>query len=192
MSKWRKIGTFIPVNLLHIPLASFSLINILILCYHILYILILALLLRFSFSQLQNFSFLYFFYTSNNKMTLIYIWFKLSFIIRFFNCFLYIIKLGTLFIKANWSWLIFKSIKTLEIKSFELFILDLANDNISSWFFFFFLVIDLYSLISTIITQIFYYIRELVMPIGISTKVAEVEIEAYSVTKKFNISTCLI
>ena len=30
------------------------------------------------------------------------------------------------------------------------------------------------------------------MPIGISTKVAEVEIEAYSVTKKFNISTCLI
>ena len=44
-------------------------------------------------------------------------------------------------------------------------------------FFFFFLVIDLYFLIPTVIAQIFNPIAELVIPIGILVKEAKVEME---------------
>ena len=46
-----------------------------------------------------------------------------------------------------------------------LFNLDFANNKILSCFFLFFLIINLHFLIPTVITQIFYPIRELVIPI---------------------------
>ena len=65
----------------------------------------------------------------------------------------------------NWLWLIFESIKTIEIKTS-----------------FFFLIIDLYFLIPAIIVQICNPIAELVIPIGIQFKEAKAEIEMHPVT----------
>ena len=45
-------------------------------------------------------------------------------------------------------------IKALEIKTPTLFNLDFANNTILSCFFFFFLIIDLYTLVPAAITQI--------------------------------------
>ena len=70
------------------------------------------------------------------------------------------------FIKTNLSSLIFESIKALEIETFMLFKLDFANDTISSCFFFFFLISDLYFLNPAVIAQIFNPIAELVILIG--------------------------
>ena len=52
-----------------------------------------------------------------------------------------------------------------------------ADNTILSCFFFFFLIIELYFLISAVIAQIFNPIVELVIPIGIPTKEAKAEIE---------------
>ena len=52
------------------------------------------------------------------------------------------------------------------------FNLDFANENVLPSFFLFFLIIDLYFLIPTVIKQIFNAIAELVIPIGIPTKEA--------------------
>ena len=95
-----------------------------------------------------DFYFLYFFYISNNKIALFYIYFKLLLIIRFF-LFLFFISSNsfrTLFIKTNSLWLIFESIKRLEIKTYTLFNLHFANNHILSCFFFSFLITDLYFL----------------------------------------------
>ena len=68
----------------------------------------------------------------------------------------------------------FESINVLEIESSMLFNLDFANNTILSWFFFFFLIIDLYLLdlylIPAAIAQIFNPIGELVTPIGMPSK----------------------
>ena len=55
-----------------------------------------------------------------------------------------------------------ESIRGLEINISILFNLDFVNDTILSRFFFFFLIIDLYFLIPTVITQIFNPITELI------------------------------
>ena len=73
-----------------------------------------------------------------------------------------------------------------------LFNFHFADNTISSCFFLFFLIIDLYFLIVAVITQIFYSAAELVIPIGIPTKEAKEEIETHPViaeteTRKFNI-----
>ena len=73
-----------------------------------------------------------------------------------------------------------------------LFNFHFADNTISSCFFLFFLIIDLYFLIVAVITQIFYSAAELVIPIGIPTKEAKAEIETHPViaeteTRKFNI-----
>ena len=60
-----------------------------------------------------------------------------------------------------------------------LFNLDFANNSISLCFFFFFLIIDLYVLIPTVITQIFNPTVELVIPIGIPTKEARADMETH-------------
>ena len=52
-------------------------------------------------------------------------------------------SLNALFTKTNSSWLIYKSIKVLEIKTLIVFNLVFANKTILSCFFFFFLMIDL-------------------------------------------------
>ena len=63
-----------------------------------------------------------------------------------------------------------------------LFNLDFASDDILSCFFFFFLIIDLYFLIPAVITSIFNFIAELVIPIRIPTKEAKEEMETHAVT----------
>ena len=80
---------------------------------------------------------------------------------------------STLFIETNSSWLIFESIRDLEINTSILFNLDFANNAILSCFFFFFLIIDLYFLISAVIAQIINPVAELVITVGIPVKEAE-------------------
>ena len=93
-----------------------------------------------------------------------------------------------IFIKTNSSWLIFESIKALEIKTSMLFNLDFANNTILSCFFFFFLIIDLNLLIPEVIAQI----AEVVIHIGIPSKEAKAEIEIHPVTTKAKIRKCSI
>ena len=73
-----------------------------------------------------------------------------------------------------------------------LFNLDFASNTILSCFFFFFLIIDLYFLIPTVIAQIFNPIEELVIPIGIPTKEAKAEIETQPVIVQAKTRKCSI
>ena len=84
-----------------------------------------------------------------------------------------------LFIKSNWSRLIFESIKALEINTSTLFNFYFAKNIILLCFFFFFLIIDLYFLIAAAIAQIFKPITELVFLIGIRSKEVKAEIEIH-------------
>ena len=79
--------------------------------------------------------------------------------------------------------------KALEIKTSMLFNLDFANDN-TLLCFLFFLIIELYFLIPSIITEIFNPIAELVIPIGIPTKEVKVEMVMHPATVETNISNC--
>ena len=81
----------------------------------------------------------------------------------------------------------FWSVKFLEIKTFILFNWDFASNTILSCFFFF-LIMDLYFLIPAVITQIFNSIAELLIPIGIPSKEAKVEMEMHSVIVEIAIS----
>ena len=73
-----------------------------------------------------------------------------------------------------------------------LFNLDFASNTILSCFFFFFLIIDLYFLIPTVIAQIFNPIEELVIPIGIPTKEAKAEVETHPVIVQAKTRKCSI
>ena len=73
-----------------------------------------------------------------------------------------------------------------------LFNLDFANNTILSCFFFFFLNIDSDFLIPAVIAQIFNPIAELVIPIGIPTKEAKLDMETHSVIAEANIRECSI
>ena len=53
------------------------------------------------------------------------------------------------------------------------------NNTVLSWFFFFFLIVGLYFFIPTAIAQMFNPFAELVIPIGIPSKEATVEIEIH-------------
>ena len=93
---------------------------------------------------------------------------------------------STLFIKTNSSWLIFESIKAIQIKTSMVFNLDFANNTVLSCFFFFFSIIDLYCLIPAAITQILNPISELVIPIEIpsikrKTGIVEAKIRTSSI-----------
>ena len=59
--------------------------------------------------------------------------------------------------------------------------LDFANNTILSCFFFFFLIIDLYFLITATVAQIFNRIAELLIPAGIPSKEAKAEIKIHPV-----------
>ena len=72
------------------------------------------------------------------------------------------------------------------------FNLDFANENVLSSFFLFFLIIDLYFLIPTVIKQIFNAIAELVIPIGIPTKEANAGMKIHLVNVEIDISKCSI
>ena len=56
------------------------------------------------------------------------------------------------------------------------------NNTILSCFFLFFLVIDLYFSILTVVVQTFNPIAELVIPIGIPSKEAKAEMEIHPIT----------
>ena len=84
-----------------------------------------------------------------------------------------------LFIKINSSWLIFESIKALEIKTSMLLSLDLANNTILSYFFFFLLIIDWCFLILANIAEVLNHIADIVIPMGIPHKEAEEEMEIH-------------
>ena len=70
--------------------------------------------------------------------------------------------------------------------------MDFANNTILLSVSFFFLIIDLYFLIPAVITQIFYPIAELVIPIGIPTKEGKSELETHPVIVEITISECSI
>ena len=72
-----------------------------------------------------------------------------------------------------------------------LFNFDFANNTLlNTILFLFFLFIDLYFLISAVITQMFNPIAELIIPIGFPTKEAKVEMEIHPVTVEIKISEC--
>ena len=73
-----------------------------------------------------------------------------------------------------------------------LFNLDLANTTILSCAFFFFLIIDLYFLITAVIAQIFNHIAELVIPIRILSKEAKAEAEIHPLNVEPKIRKCSI
>ena len=70
--------------------------------------------------------------------------------------------------------------------------LDFANSTLLSCFFFFFLIIDLYLLIPAAIAQIFNPTVQVVIPIGIPSKGAKVEIEIHLVIVETKIRKCSI
>ena len=67
------------------------------------------------------------------------------------------------------------------MKTFMLFNLDFVSNTILCCFSFFFLIIDLYFLITAAIAQIFNAIIELVIPMGIPIKEVKAEIEIHPV-----------
>ena len=71
-----------------------------------------------------------------------------------------------------------------------LFNLDLANTTILSCAFF--LIIDLYFLITAVIAQIFNHIAELVIPIRILSKEAKAEAEIHPLNVEPKIRKCSI
>ena len=72
------------------------------------------------------------------------------------------------------------------------FNLDFANENVLPSFFLFFLIIDLYFLIPTVIKQIFNAIAELVIPIRIPTEEANAGMKMHLVNVEIDISKCSI
>ena len=80
------------------------------------------------------------------------------------SSFISLYSLNTLFIEINLSWLIYQSIKVLEIRASIVSDSDVPNSTILSCFFSFFLIIGLYFLILAVITRSFYPTAELVKP----------------------------
>ena len=73
-------------------------------------------------------------------------------------------------------------VKALNVKTSMLFNLVFASNTHLSCFFFYFLYIDLYFIIHAVCADIFNLIAELVTPIGLSNKVAKVEIKIHPAT----------
>ena len=82
----------------------------------------------------------------------------------------------------------YESIKALKVKTSMVVNFIFADNIILSCFFF--LIIDLCVLISAVIAQIYNSTAELVIPIRIPAKKAEVEIETHPVTGVAKISKC--
>ena len=73
-----------------------------------------------------------------------------------------------------------------------LFNLDFADNTILSLLFFFFLIIDLFFLITAAIAHIFNPIAELAVPIGPRCKEAKAKIQTHQVIVEAKIRTCSI
>ena len=81
--------------------------------------------------------------------------------------------------------------KASEIKTSMLFNLDFANNTIL-YFFFLFLIIDLYFIVPAPIAQLFNPIAELVIPIGAPNKEEKAEIAMHPETVEAKIRKCSI
>ena len=90
----------------------------------------------------------------------------------------------TLFTITNSPCLRYESVRALEINTFTVFNLSLANSTILSYYFVFYvlLIIDLYVLIAAVIAHSFNPIAELVTIIVIPGKEAKAIIEIHPVT----------
>ena len=86
----------------------------------------------------------------------------------FISSFVSLYSLNTIVTKINLWCLLYESIKALEIKTSNVFNLAFANNTIWSWFFLFFLTIDLYFLIAAVSVHIFNPTAECAVPIGIN------------------------
>ena len=80
------------------------------------------------------------------------------------------------------SWLIYESIKALEIKTSIVFNLVFASNTILSCFFFFVLIIDLHFLIPAVTAQIVDPSAELAIPTETTINEANVEMETRALT----------
>ena len=74
----------------------------------------------------------------------------------------------------------------------ETFNLDFLYNTILSCFFFFSLIIDIYLLIPAANAQVFNFIAELVIPIGIPSKEAKAEIDIHPVIAEAKVRNSLI
>ena len=83
-------------------------------------------------------------------------------------------------------------VKSLEIKTSMLFILYFANNTILWCFFLFSLIIDLYYVSTSVITQSFNPFVGLVVPTEISTKETKAKMETHPVTVETKMSKCSI
>ena len=106
----------------------------------------------------------------------------------FFAFFISLYSLNTLFTETNSSWLIYESIKALEIRISIVFNLSFPNNTILSCFFFFFFIIDLHFLVPAIIAQMFIPTAELVIHTETQTNEANAEIETQPATTDDRIS----
>ena len=86
----------------------------------------------------------------------------------FISSFVSLYSLNTIVTKINLWCLLYESIKALEIKTSNVFNLAFANNTIWSWFFLFFLTIDLYFLIAAVNVHVFNPTAECAVPIGIN------------------------
>ena len=68
-----------------------------------------------------------------------------------------------------------------------LFKLVFSSNNILSYFFFFFLILTYTFLIPAVIAQIFNLIAKLIIPIGMPSKEAKVQIKIHPVTVKIEL-----
>ena len=93
---------------------------------------------------------------------------------RFFISFISLYSLNTLFTKTNLSWLIYESIKVLEIRVPIVFSSVFPNNFISSYFLYF-LIIDLYIFIPAEIAQVLNLTEELLIPTGPQANEANAE-----------------
>ena len=94
-----------------------------------------------------------------------------------------------IFTETNSSWLLYESIKALEITTSIVSNLGYPSNTIFSYFFFF-LIIDLYFLVSAGITQIFNPTAEVLTPTGTATNEVNAEIETQPVIVEPKISKC--
>ena len=83
-------------------------------------------------------------------------------------------------------------LKVLEINNSILFNLNFAKNTTLSFFFLFFLIIDLYFLTPAAIAQISNPLGELAIPIGIPIEEAEAEIEIHPVIVEAIVRKCSI
>ena len=113
----------------------------------------------------------------------------LDFLISSFKSSYYFSNFST---ETNSWWLIFESIRALEIKTSLVFNLVFANKTALSCCLFFFLIIEFYFLIPAVIKEIFIVLAELAIPTGIPTKEVRAGIETHPVTVEVRISKCSI